>query len=56
MQYFCMESIFLLVDNRAKNKANLRTVQDLEISMSGERAVNECVVMSVKDICLPSKL
>lgn len=54
VQPFCIEDIILLMNKIGKSKANLRNIQNK--SSTQDKALNQCVVISEKGICWPSKL
>lgn len=54
VQPFCIEGIILLMNKTGKSKANLRNTQNK--SSTQDKALNQCVVISGKGICWPSKL
>lgn len=49
MQSFWIEGVFLLMNKRGRNKANLRNIQNSS-HKAGGKALNQCVVISEEGI------
>lgn len=57
MQSFCMEGIVLLMSKTGKSKANLRNIQNRSSHKTGDKAVNQRVVIVFGSQCVwPPKL
>lgn len=57
MQSFCMEGIVLLMSKTGKSKANLRNIQNRSSHKTGDKAVNQLVVIVFGGQCVwPPKL